>query len=53
MELMQFYVDDLIKKALLEDINYIDVTTDYLISDDATTTAKFISKDEGVLAGIK
>ena len=53
MELMQFYVDDLIKKALLEDINYIDVTTDYLVNDNATTTAKFIAKDNGVLAGIK
>lgn len=53
MELMQFYIDDLIKKALLEDINYVDVTTDYLVSDDATTTAKFIAKDDGVLAGIK
>ena len=53
MELMQFYVDDLIKKALLEDINYVDVTTDYLVDDNATTTAKFIAKDEGVLAGIK
>lgn len=52
MKLMQFYVDDLIKKALLEDINYIDVTTDYLISDDATTTAKLVAKDDGVLAGI-
>ena len=50
--LMQFYVDELIKKALLEDINYIDVTTDYLVTDDATTTAKFIAKDSGVLAGI-
>ena len=53
MELLQFYVDDLIKKALLEDINYIDVTTDYLVSDDAITTAKFVAKDDGVLAGIK
>ena len=53
MELMQFYIDDLIKKALLEDINYVDVTTDYLVDDNATTTAKFVAKDDGVLAGIK
>jgi len=53
MELMQFYVDDIIKKALLEDINYIDVTTDYLVEDDATSTAVFLAKDTGVLAGIK
>lgn len=52
MELMQFYVDDLIKKALLEDINYIDVTTDYLVIDETISTAKFVAKDDGVLAGI-
>ena len=33
MKLPQFYVDDLIKRAILEDINYVDVTTDYLIDD--------------------
>ena len=53
MEFMQFYIDDLIKKALLEDINYVDVTTDYLVDNNATTTAKFVAKDDGVLAGIK
>ncbi|MFA5657845.1 MAG: carboxylating nicotinate-nucleotide diphosphorylase [Oscillospiraceae bacterium] len=53
MELLQFYVDDIIKKALLEDINYIDVTTDFLISEDSASEAFFLSKDEGVLCGIK
>lgn len=52
MELLQFYIDDIIKKALLEDINYIDVTTDYLIDDNAKSTAVFLAKDDGVLAGI-
>ena len=52
MTLPQFYVDDLIKRAITEDINYVDVTTDYLIGENDTTTAKFISKDEGVLAGL-
>jgi nicotinate-nucleotide pyrophosphorylase (carboxylating) len=49
---MQFQIDDIIKTALLEDINYIDVTTDLLVSDDAVSTAKYVSKDEGVLCGI-
>ena len=31
MILNKFYLDELIKSALLEDINYCDVTTDYLI----------------------
>ena len=34
MNLPMFYVDDIIKKAIDEDINYVDVTTDYLIPDD-------------------
>ncbi|MBR5496145.1 MAG: carboxylating nicotinate-nucleotide diphosphorylase [Oscillospiraceae bacterium] len=52
MNLPQFYVDDIIKRAISEDINYIDVTTDYLLDENTITTAKFIAKDSGVLAGI-
>lgn len=52
MTLPQFYVDDLIKRAIIEDINYIDVTTDYLVDENDTAAAKFVSKDEGVLAGL-
>ena len=52
MTLPQFYVDDLIKRAITEDINYIDVTTDYLVDENDTTTAKLVSKDGGVLAGL-
>ena len=53
MTLPQFYVDDLIKRAVSEDINYMDVTTDFLIDENQTTTARFLSKDEGVLAGLE
>ena len=52
MKLMQFQIDDIIKTALNEDINYIDVTTDYLIDDKSISTARYFSKDEGVLCGI-
>ena len=52
MRLMQFQIDDIIKTARLEDINYIDVTTDLLVDEDAVSTAKYVSKDEGVLCGI-
>lgn len=52
MTLPQFYIDDLIKRAITEDINYIDVTTDYLLDDAHTSTAVFLAKDTGVLAGI-
>jgi len=53
MKLPQFYVDDIIKRAITEDINYVDATTDYLIDENAKTTAYFVSKDEGVLCGIE
>ena len=46
------YVDNIIKTALLEDINYLDVTTDYLIDEEQENTARFLAKDDGVLCGI-
>lgn len=52
MMLNQMYVDNLIKTALLEDINYIDVTTDYLIDEDQEGTAQFLAKADGVLCGL-
>lgn len=52
MLLPQFYVDDLIKTALKEDINYIDTTTDYLIPEEARSAARFIAKAEGILCGM-
>ena len=52
MKLPIFYIDDIIKRALSEDINYIDVATDYLIDGTAETTARIIAKDNGVLAGL-
>lgn len=52
MMLNQFYVDDLIKSALKEDINYIDITTDNLIPQEQEGEARFLAKAEGVLCGI-
>lgn len=52
MALLQFYVDKLIKDAIMEDINYVDVTSDYLLSDDKMAQAYFVAKDSGVLCGI-
>lgn len=52
MMLNQMYVDNLIKTALLEDINYIDVTTDYLIDEDQKGAAQFLAKADGVLCGL-
>ena len=52
MKLMQFQIDDIIKTALNEDINYIDVTTDHLVDDSKVSTAKYVAKDTGILCGI-
>lgn len=46
------YVDNIIKTALLEDINYLDCATDYLIDDEQENTARFLAKNDGVLCGI-
>lgn len=53
MILPQFYVDDVIKRAISEDINYIDVATDYLLDENEKSKAKLISKADGVLCGIE
>ena len=50
--MMQFYIDDIIKKALLEDINYIDMAADNLLPDSQISKAKFLAKADGVLCGI-
>lgn len=52
MNLPNFYIDDVITRALAEDINYIDLATDYLLDDEEVSTASFIAKAEGVLCGI-
>lgn len=53
MILLPFYVDDLIKTALSEDINYIDSTADLLIDEESTSSAYYMAKADGVLAGIE
>lgn len=53
MNIPQFAIDDIIKRALLEDINYIDVTADYLIPEEQVSRCKFVSKAQGVLCGLE
>ena len=53
MMLNSIYVDEIIKTALLEDINYLDTTTDYLIDEDQENTAKFLAKSDGILCGLE
>lgn len=53
MLLNKIYVDNLIKNALLEDINYCDVTTDYLIPSEQQGEARFVSKADGIVCGVE
>lgn len=52
MILNKFYVDDVIRSAIKEDINYIDVSACYTIPEDQKGTAYFVAKADGVLCGI-
>lgn len=48
----RFDIDDLLLRALKEDMPMGDITTDNTISEYSKSHACFISKDEGVLAGV-
>lgn len=52
MNLPQFITDEIIERALREDINYVDAATDYLLDDDDVSTARFVAKASGILCGI-
>lgn len=53
MMLNKFYIDDIIKTAIEEDISYVDVSADYLIPEDQRNDSYFIAKDDGVLCGLQ
>lgn len=46
------HMDDLILRALREDISLGDITTDNIISDNSISKADLISKQEGIIAGL-
>jgi nicotinate-nucleotide pyrophosphorylase (carboxylating) len=53
MILPLIYVDDIIKRALSEDINYVDVATDYLIPENQRDKAYLVAKEDGVICGLE
>ena len=53
MILPLFYVDDIIRRALAEDINYVDVATDYLIPETQRDRAYLVAKEDGVICGLE
>ena len=50
--LQKFIVKEHIKNALKEDIGFGDITTDFLIDEDETLTAKLNTRQDGILCGI-
>ncbi len=52
MQLLPIYVDEIIRRALTEDITGLDVTSDFLLSPDDVSEAYLVAKAEGVLCGM-
>jgi len=50
--LNKFTIDDIITKALKEDISLGDITTDNLIDEGAASQALYIAKENGIIAGL-
>lgn len=53
MELLRSYVDEVILRTLQEDITGLDVTSDYLLSEEHESDAYLMAKDTGVLCGME
>ena len=45
-------IDELIKKAIQEDMPFGDITTNALIPEDSLSTASIIAKEDGIICGI-
>lgn len=52
MNFMNLQIDKIIKRALLEDMPYGDISTESLFTGEEMSTARFIAKEEGVAAGL-
>lgn len=51
--LSNFYVEDHVKNALMEDIGFGDVTTESIVGEDKIFNAKLVSRCEGVICGLE
>lgn len=48
----KFYVDEIIKTAIDEDVNYLDISSEYIFAPEQRSEAYFLAKADGVLSGI-
>ena len=48
----RFYIDEIIKTAIDEDVNYLDISSEYIFAPEHRSEAYFLAKADGVLSGI-
>lgn len=51
--LSNFYVEDHVKSALMEDIGFCDVTTESIVGEDKIFEASLVSRCEGIICGLE
>lgn len=51
--LSNFYVEDHVKQALMEDIGFGDVTTESIVGEDKIFEASLVSRCEGIICGLE
>ncbi|GAI29438.1 unnamed protein product, partial [marine sediment metagenome] len=52
MQLIEAQIEEIIDRALAEDLGWGDITTEALISSDQQGIASIVAKEQGILAGI-
>lgn len=50
--MLKYEIEEVVKNALIEDMNNGDITTDNLIEEDDVSKAEMISKEDGVISGL-
>lgn len=53
LKMQRFHIEEIVKKALLEDMNNGDITTDNLIDEESISEAEIVVKEDGVIAGLE
>ena len=48
----KFYIDNIIKTAINEDVNYLDISSEYIFSPEHRSQAYFLAKASGTLSGL-
>lgn len=52
MKLPFYHIDDIIKTALKEDVNYLDVSSCFILEDTHRASAQYIARADGILCGL-